>query len=81
MSLEDIIRLVQHEKCLIAVKMAYVNFLTHCFVETEIENKEIFSTSGIIWGLFKDFAQDIERVRLNFRGDILIKCDVNCFVL
>lgn len=61
-SLEDIVRLIQHEKCLIIVKAAYVDFLTHCFVETEIENKEIFSNSGVIWGLFKDFSQDIERV-------------------
>ncbi|XP_055338282.1 inositol 1,4,5-trisphosphate receptor type 1-like [Paramacrobiotus metropolitanus] len=60
-TLEDIIRLVQHEKCLTVVKIAYVDFLTHCFVETEIENKEIFASSGIIWNLFKDFALDIEK--------------------
>ncbi|GAU93572.1 hypothetical protein RvY_05495 [Ramazzottius varieornatus] len=61
MPLEDIIRLIAHKSCLIMVKCVYVDFLTNCFVETEMENKEIFSSSSTgIWTLFEDFAKDID---------------------
>ena len=64
MVLEDIIQLIADKRCLIRVKCAYVDFLTNCFVETEMENKEIFSSSGsaVIWTLFEDFVKDIDEV-------------------
>jgi hypothetical protein len=34
------------------VKDAYVNFLTHCYIDTEVEMKEIY-TSHHMWKLFE----------------------------
>lgn len=45
------------------VKMAYVNFVNHCYVDTEVEMKEIY-TSNHIWTLFESFTLDMARVRL-----------------
>ena len=45
------------------VKNAYINFLNHCYVDTEVEMKEIY-TSNHIWTLFEDFLVDMARVRL-----------------
>lgn len=44
------------------VKMAYVNFVNHCYVDTEVEMKEIY-TSNHIWTLFENFTLDMARVR------------------
>ena len=44
------------------VKNSYVNFLNHCYVDTEVEMKEIY-TSNHIWTLFEDFLVDMARVR------------------
>lgn len=43
------------------VKMAYVNFVNHCYVDTEVEMKEIY-TSNHIWTLFENFTLDMARV-------------------
>ncbi|MGH0132452.1 UNVERIFIED_CONTAM: hypothetical protein FKN15_030521 [Acipenser sinensis] len=43
------------------VKVAYVNFLNHCYVDTEVEMKEIY-TSNHMWKLFENFLVDICRV-------------------
>uniref|UniRef100_A0A8C1Y5S6 Inositol 1,4,5-trisphosphate receptor n=1 Tax=Cyprinus carpio TaxID=7962 RepID=A0A8C1Y5S6_CYPCA len=59
--LDDIVRVVTHEDCIPDVKMAYVNFLNHCYVDTEVEMKEIY-TSNHMWKLFDDFLVDICRV-------------------
>ena len=45
------------------VKVAYVNFVNHCYVDTEVEMKEIY-TSNHIWKLFEDFTVDMARVSL-----------------
>lgn len=37
--------------------MAYVNFVNHCYVDTEVEMKEIY-TSNHIWTLFENFTLD-----------------------
>uniref|UniRef100_A0AAY4CUS0 Inositol 1,4,5-trisphosphate receptor n=1 Tax=Denticeps clupeoides TaxID=299321 RepID=A0AAY4CUS0_9TELE len=58
--LDDIVRVVTHEDCIPEVKMAYVNFLNHCYVDTEVEMKEIY-TSNHMWKLFDDFLVDICR--------------------
>uniref|UniRef100_H2YYU9 Inositol 1,4,5-trisphosphate receptor n=1 Tax=Ciona savignyi TaxID=51511 RepID=H2YYU9_CIOSA len=58
--LDDIVQVVTHESCIPEVKNAYVNFLNHCYVDTEVEMKEIYS-SNHIWRLFDDFMEDMER--------------------
>ncbi|XP_076814586.1 inositol 1,4,5-trisphosphate-gated calcium channel ITPR1-like isoform X2 [Clavelina lepadiformis] len=60
--LDDIVQVVTHESCIPEVKNAYVNFLNHCYVDTEVEMKEIYSSSHI-WILFDDFMKDMERIR------------------
>ncbi|XP_036879707.2 inositol 1,4,5-trisphosphate-gated calcium channel ITPR3 isoform X2 [Manis javanica] len=59
--LEDVVSVVTHEDCITEVKMAYVNFVNHCYVDTEVEMKEIY-TSNHIWTLFENFTLDIARV-------------------
>ncbi|XP_061662391.1 inositol 1,4,5-trisphosphate receptor type 3 isoform X5 [Syngnathoides biaculeatus] len=59
--LEDVVRVVTHEDCIPEVKVAYVNFVNHCYVDTEVEMKEIY-TSNHIWKLFEDFTVDMARV-------------------
>lgn len=49
---------------LFQVKIAYINFLNHCYVDTEVEMKEIY-TSNHMWKLFENFLVDICRVRLS----------------
>ncbi|CAM5170713.1 unnamed protein product [Eretmochelys imbricata] len=56
--LEDIVQVVMHEDCITEVKMAYVNFVNHCYVDTEVEMKEIY-TSNHIWTLFENFTLDM----------------------
>uniref|UniRef100_A0A803YSI0 Inositol 1,4,5-trisphosphate receptor n=1 Tax=Meleagris gallopavo TaxID=9103 RepID=A0A803YSI0_MELGA len=60
--LEDVVRVVTHEDCITEVKMAYVNFVNHCYVDTEVEMKEIY-TSNHIWTLFENFTLDMAQVR------------------
>ncbi|XP_075711890.1 inositol 1,4,5-trisphosphate-gated calcium channel ITPR2 isoform X2 [Rhinoderma darwinii] len=59
--LDDIVRVVTHDDCIPEVKVAYVNFVNHCFVDTEVEMKEIY-TSNHIWKLFENFLVDMARV-------------------
>ncbi|PKU32272.1 hypothetical protein llap_17424 [Limosa lapponica baueri] len=42
------------------VKIAYVNFVNHCYVDTEVEMKEIYA-SNHIWKLFENFLVDMAR--------------------
>uniref|UniRef100_A0A4W5LTA6 Inositol 1,4,5-trisphosphate receptor n=1 Tax=Hucho hucho TaxID=62062 RepID=A0A4W5LTA6_9TELE len=59
--LDDIVKVVTHEDCIPEVKTAYVNFVNHCYVDTEVEMKEIY-TSHHIWKLFENFLVDMARV-------------------
>ncbi|KAJ8370535.1 hypothetical protein SKAU_G00105630 [Synaphobranchus kaupii] len=59
--LDDIVRVVTHEDCIPEVKISYINFLNHCYVDTEVEMKEIY-TSNHMWNLFENFLVDICRV-------------------
>ncbi|XP_073724012.1 inositol 1,4,5-trisphosphate-gated calcium channel ITPR3 isoform X3 [Misgurnus anguillicaudatus] len=59
--LEDMVRVITHEDCITEVKIAYVNFVNHCYVDTEVEMKEIY-TSNHIWKLFDNFTTDMARV-------------------
>ncbi|XP_022242608.1 inositol 1,4,5-trisphosphate receptor type 1-like [Limulus polyphemus] len=61
LSLDDIVRVVTHPDCLPEVKGAYINFLSHCFIDTEVEMKEIY-TSNHIWTLFENFLIDMAMV-------------------
>jgi len=54
-------QVVTHESCIPEVKNAYVNFLNHCYVDTEVEMKEIYSSSHI-WKLFDEFMKDMTKV-------------------
>lgn len=44
------------------VKAAYINFLNHCYIDTEVEMKEIYA-SPHMWNLFQNFLEDMGRVR------------------
>ncbi|XP_066945107.1 inositol 1,4,5-trisphosphate receptor isoform X30 [Macrobrachium rosenbergii] len=60
--LDDIVVMVEHEDCIPEVKEAYINFLNHCYIDTEVEMKEIYN-SHHIWSLFeKSFLVDMARV-------------------
>lgn len=61
LSLDDICRVVAHPDCLPEVKEAYINFLSHCFIDTEVEMKEIYA-SHHIWTLFDNFLIDVAMV-------------------
>ncbi|KAM7363236.1 inositol 1,4,5,-trisphosphate receptor isoform 1-T15 [Cochliomyia hominivorax] len=59
LSLDDIVAIICHPACIPEVKEAYVDFLNHCYIDTEVEMKEIYS-SGHMWNLFeKSFLVDI----------------------
>ena len=59
--LDDIVRVVTHADCIPEVKAAYINFLNHCYIDTEVEMKEIY-TSPHMWNLFQNFLEDMGRV-------------------
>ncbi|XP_063219999.1 inositol 1,4,5-trisphosphate receptor isoform X2 [Bacillus rossius redtenbacheri] len=57
--LDDIVVMVSHQDCIPEVKEAYINFLNHCYIDTEVEMKEIY-TSHHMWKLFeKSFLVDM----------------------
>ncbi|KAJ3639793.1 hypothetical protein Zmor_003130 [Zophobas morio] len=57
--LDDIVAMVTHTDCIPEVKEAYVGFLNHCYIDTEVEMKEIY-TSNHMWTLFeKSFLVDM----------------------
>ncbi|KAG7521877.1 inositol 1,4,5-trisphosphate receptor type 2 [Solea senegalensis] len=59
--LDDIVKVVNDVNCIPEVKTAYVNFVNHCYVDTEVEMKEIY-TSNHIWKLFDNFLVDMSSV-------------------
>ncbi|XP_076468931.1 inositol 1,4,5-trisphosphate-gated calcium channel ITPR1-like isoform X4 [Babylonia areolata] len=59
--LDDIVRVVTQDDCIPEVKTAYINFLNHCYVDTEVEMKEIY-TSKHMWTLFENFLVDMAMV-------------------
>ncbi|XP_029648662.1 inositol 1,4,5-trisphosphate receptor type 1 isoform X5 [Octopus sinensis] len=56
--LDDIVKVVTDVNCIPEVKIAYINFLNHCYVDTEVEMKEIY-TSNHLWTLFENFLLDM----------------------
>uniref|UniRef100_A0A673N6Q6 Inositol 1,4,5-trisphosphate receptor n=1 Tax=Sinocyclocheilus rhinocerous TaxID=307959 RepID=A0A673N6Q6_9TELE len=63
--LDDIVKVVTYEGCIPEVKISYVNFVNHCYVDTEVEMKEIY-TSNHIWKLFDNFLVDMTRVSIGY---------------
>ncbi|XP_017278513.1 inositol 1,4,5-trisphosphate receptor type 2 isoform X2 [Kryptolebias marmoratus] len=59
--LDDIVKVVTDVNCIPEVKTSYVNFVNHCYVDTEVEMKEIY-TSSHIWRLFDNFLVDMSRI-------------------
>ncbi|EDW45613.1 GM16953 [Drosophila sechellia] len=65
LSLDDIVTIICHPLCMPEVKEAYVDFLNHCYIDTEVEMKEIYA-SGHMWSLFeKSFLVDINQLITN----------------
>lgn len=63
LNLDDIIAMISHPDCLPEIKVAYVDFLIHCYIDTEVEMKEIYS-SHHMWNLFeKSFLHDMTQVQ------------------
>lgn len=62
LSLDDIVSMISHPDCIPQVKEAYVDFLNHCYIDTEVEMKEIYS-SNHMWNLFeKSFLTDMNAI-------------------
>uniref|UniRef100_W4VS92 Inositol 1,4,5-trisphosphate receptor n=1 Tax=Corethrella appendiculata TaxID=1370023 RepID=W4VS92_9DIPT len=62
LALDDIVNMISHSDCIPEVKIAYVDFLCHCYIDTEVEVKEIYS-SNHMWCLFENsFLIDINNV-------------------
>ena len=54
--------MIQYVLFILQVKEAYINFLNHCYIDTEVEMKEIY-TSHHMWSLFeKSFPIDLATV-------------------
>ncbi|XP_073958663.1 inositol 1,4,5,-trisphosphate receptor [Choristoneura fumiferana] len=63
--LDDIVSMITHVDCIPEVKEAYVGFLNHCYIDTEVEMKEIYS-SNYMWDLFeRSFLQDMQAILHN----------------
>lgn len=61
LTLDDIVAMVSHRDCIPEVKEVYISFLNHCYIDTEVEVKEIY-TSGHMWSLFeRSFLVDMAR--------------------
>ncbi|KNC72316.1 hypothetical protein SARC_15131, partial [Sphaeroforma arctica JP610] len=59
-SMGDVVKVVVHKSCTYTVKNAYVYFLTHCYLETEMDVPEMY-TSSLMWQLMSSFQADIEK--------------------
>ncbi|RWS06106.1 inositol 1:4:5-trisphosphate receptor-like protein [Dinothrombium tinctorium] len=79
LSLDDIIRVVTHRDCIPQVKEAYINFLSHCFIDTEVEMKEIY-TSNHIWTLFENFLVDMSLVVSSNEGNSHSNIDLENYI-
>lgn len=65
LALDDIVAIVCHPETIPEVKQAYVDFLNHCYIDTEVEMKEIYS-SNHMWNIFENsFLYDLDKVIQN----------------
>jgi len=61
LTLDDIVQVVSNEYCITEVKEVYIDFLNHCYIDTEVEVKEIY-TSNHMWSLFeRSFVVDMAK--------------------
>lgn len=61
LTLDDIVQVVSNEDCITEVKEVYIDFLNHCYIDTEVEVKEIY-TSNHMWSLFeRSFGVDMAK--------------------
>ncbi|CAF1108028.1 unnamed protein product [Rotaria sordida] len=60
--LDDIVLIVTHPDCTPEVKTAYITFLTHCYIDTEVEMKEIYNSQHIYTLIENSFCPDIEKL-------------------
>ena len=44
------------------MKNAYITFLNHCYIDTEVEMKEIYNSQHIYTLIENSFCPDIEKV-------------------
>jgi hypothetical protein len=61
--LDDLVLIVTHPDCIPEVKNAYITFLNHCYIDTEVEMKEIYNSQHIYTLIEKSFCPDIEKVK------------------
>ena len=59
------------------VKSVYVNFLSHCYIDTEVEVKEIY-TSPSMWNLFENFLVDMGVVSISRFASVAVMSLVSC---
>eukprot|EP00117_Sycon_ciliatum_P039677 scpid27301/ scgid2512/ Inositol 1,4,5-trisphosphate receptor type 1; IP3 receptor isoform 1; Type 1 inositol 1,4,5-trisphosphate receptor len=59
--LDDIVKISKHDDCPAEIKLEYMHFLIHCYIDTEVEMKEIFSRE-YIWTVFNIFTEDVEKL-------------------
>ncbi|CAF1275411.1 unnamed protein product, partial [Rotaria sordida] len=60
--LDDLVLIVTHPACIAEVKDAYITFLNHCYIDTEVEMKEIYNSQHIYTLIEKSFCPDIEKL-------------------
>ena len=49
------------------MKNAYITFLNHCYIDTEVEMKEIYNSQHIYTLFENSICPDIEKVSKNFK--------------
>ncbi|CAF3997190.1 unnamed protein product, partial [Rotaria sp. Silwood2] len=67
--LDDLVSIVTNPFCLPEVKDAYITFLDHCYIDTEVEMKEIYNSQHIYTLIEKSFSPDIEQLISNPGND------------
>ena len=59
LSMTDVVRVVTHQSCLYEVKNSYVLYLLSCYLESEVEFREM-NTASILWSLLEGMRKDID---------------------
>ncbi|XP_075250121.1 inositol 1,4,5-trisphosphate receptor-like isoform X7 [Convolutriloba macropyga] len=67
-TLDDIQKMLTHPSSIALMKNAYVKFLHHCYIDTEVENKDIY-TQQSIWKIFESFIWDMGKICSQYPKD------------
>jgi hypothetical protein len=59
--LDVIVQVITLEDCIPEVKIEYLDFLLHCYIDAEVDNTEPFNRE-YIWELFVSITEDVNRV-------------------